>query len=80
MLLHRTTCRWGRRLRYQRQGPERCAPGPQVFHYPDGRSAVTDSELASTANFFRRTLGDIRALPAWPEPPPCRRSRSRWPT
>ena len=35
----------------------------QVFHYSDARSAVTDAGLAGTANFFRRTLRDIRALP-----------------
>ena len=35
----------------------------QVFRYPDGRSGVTDAGLADTANFFRQTLRDIRALP-----------------
>ncbi len=35
----------------------------QVFHYPDGRGAVTDARLAGAANFFRQTLDDIRALP-----------------
>ncbi len=35
----------------------------QVFRYPDGRSAVPDAGLADTANFFRQTLRDIRAVP-----------------
>ena len=35
----------------------------QVFRYPDGSNPVTDAGLADTANFFRQTLRDIRALP-----------------
>ena len=51
----------------------------QVFHYPDGRAALTDARFADTANFARPCATSGRC-PAWPEPPPSRRFRSRWPT